>query len=890
MFAQSNGPEAILGAVTESAYEGTVQDSGPQEAVWSFDRREAEEYLDEIYGGQSARVFLAFRDQGGRVNDREFFCLPEQRDELLVRAKKHVVKGRDVWLTPGSVREGQREAKNMAPGRVIWVDLDRKLASSPEKFEEGLDLLEKADAFIVNTGGGVHAYLRLDRSASPDEIKRMNKLLVEQYRPYGADSGSVDSSRLLRLPGTWNFKEEYDSPRPVTIHQTFMGPYLDPDKLLAEAPELPDVTAAVEELEFEQIAWEDLRPKLQGMLNRAKRQGTLKKDWNRSDYFYSLCGVAGVECGLSMDQTAYALREYGDGGDGGKYEGRWEREFVRAWYRAQASWVPDRPQEGAEELPTVAEFVEELKGIREPEDRNRRAIELAQKLGRARADEATVAAFRAEIPKLTSIGKRDFNRAVKAGARRLVPVPDADQLYPPPDDPMAVGRHVLSQEEAPDRVAHLSWWRGDFYRWTGAHWRREEPAAVQGWLYRLLEKAVYEAEGEGGVPDYKPWKPNSRRVADVADALAKGIVQRPAREEPVDGARGQGIACANGVVDIATGELIEHHPRRFNLTSLPFDYDPLATAPEWEKFLESTLPADAREFLQEWFGYVVSGRTDLQKIANLVGPPRSGKGTIAEILSALVGPEATAETTLEKLASPFGKQALIGKSLAIMGDVQWNLRRENLSVAVAALKGISGEDAQDVERKHLTNWHGKLGVRFMIMGNEPPKYSDASGALSGRLIHVEFTKSFQGREDIGLRDRLLKELPGIMNWAMKGLRRLTERGRFVQPQSGEGLAEEATRQQSPIQGFLDDCCHTTDDPEARVLVADLRKAFNQYADREGISRIEATNNFSRWLKATGWRMERVRVGGRQQMCVFGLKPAYEGAWGSQLTLGGKPLG
>jgi putative DNA primase/helicase len=74
--------------------------------------------------------------------------------------------------------------------------------------------------------------------------------------------------------------------------------------------------------------------------------------------------------------------------------------------------------------------------------------------------------------------------------------------------------------------------------------------------------------------------------------------------------------------------------------SVPFPYDPEAPSPKrWLAFLKELWADDQDSIatLQEFFGYVLSGRTDLHKILLLIGPARSGKGTIARILSALMG-------------------------------------------------------------------------------------------------------------------------------------------------------------------------------------------------------------------------------------------------------------
>ena len=94
---------------------------------------------------------------------------------------------------------------------------------------------------------------------------------------------------------------------------------------------------------------------------------------------------------------------------------------------------------------------------------------------------------------------------------------------------------------------------------------------------------------------------------------------------------------------------------------------------------------------------------------------------------------------------------------------------------------ITGEDALTIDRKHRDQWNGYLETRFVLLTNELPRLTDASGALASRFITLILTESFYGREDLGLTDKLTSELPGILNWALKGLDRLQKRGHFVPP-------------------------------------------------------------------------------------------------------------
>lgn len=139
---------------------------------------------------------------------------------------------------------------------------------------------------------------------------------------------------------------------------------------------------------------------------------------------------------------------------------------------------------------------------------------------------------------------------------------------------------------------------------------------------------------------------------------------------------------------------------------------------------------------------------------------RSGKGTIARILTALVGPANTAAPTLAGLGGQFGLQALIGKQLAIISDARLGGKADIHAVTENLLR-ITGEDFIGVPRKHLPDYTARLPWRsLVIMTNEVPALADSSGALPSRFIVLRLTRSFYGDEDTGLTDRLLAELPG----------------------------------------------------------------------------------------------------------------------------------
>lgn len=236
---------------------------------------------------------------------------------------------------------------------------------------------------------------------------------------------------------------------------------------------------------------------------------------------------------------------------------------------------------------------------------------------------------------------------------------------------MAVVRALVEQHQH-DGVLTMRRWRGGWMQWHGICWAEVEDTAVRKWVYGQLEHAVYEhMHPKTGILELRPWRPNRHRVTDVLDALTAvthlaETVDTPSWLDHPDppAPAGRIIACPNGLLHVGTRTLHPLDARYFTRVSVPFDYDPDAPPPtRWLAFLAELWPDDPDSIaaLQEFVGYVLAGRTDLHKILLLIGPTRSGKGTIARILTALIGRGNAAGPTLASLGTNFGLSPLLGK-------------------------------------------------------------------------------------------------------------------------------------------------------------------------------------------------------------------------------------
>ncbi len=259
-------------------------------------------------------------------------------------------------------------------------------------------------------------------------------------------------------------------------------------------------------------------------------------------------------------------------------------------------------------------------------------------------------------------------------------------------------------------------------------------------------------------------------------------------------------------------------PAFLTVTACDFDLDFNAPKPQaWLEFLDSIWGDDATSIatLQEVFGYLLTADTRQQKIFLIIGPKRSGKGTIARILRQLVGEGNVAGPTLSGLAGPFGLSELVGKSVAIVSDARLSGRADQ-SVIVERLLAISGEDKLTINRKHRDAVHCQLPTRFVMLSNELPRLYDASGTIVSRFVLLQTARSFYGQEDQQLTKKLSGELPGILLWSIEGWRRLRERGHFIQPGTSTQSMDEMTDLASPVMAFVRDCCTIGDGKSAAV--------------------------------------------------------------------------
>ncbi len=174
----------------------------------------------------------------------------------------------------------------------------------------------------------------------------------------------------------------------------------------------------------------------------------------------------------------------------------------------------------------------------------------------------------------------------------------------------------------------------------------------------------------------------------------------------------------------------------------------------------------------------------------------------------------------------------------------------------------------NIPRKYNEDWTGRLSARFLLLANELPKFYDNSTALPHRFIMLRTVRTFRGKEDLRLEEKLKLELPGLLNWAIQGWFRLRDRGYFVQPPSAADMAEELVEMASPLAKFIDEACLVG--PEHSATVNTLYLHYGRFCDRFKVHPVAITV-FGRDLRSAMPGLSVTKPHGEPR-CYVGIAP------------------
>ena len=326
----------------------------------------------------------------------------------------------------------------------------------------------------------------------------------------------------------------------------------------------------------------------------------------------------------------------------------------------------------------------------------------------------------------------------------------------------------------------------------------------------------------------------------------------------------------NGILDLKTFELKKHTPSFLSTIQLPVNYDPNAKSELWEKVVSEDLYPEDIPTLQEAFGYTLYPENVAQKLFVFLGEGANGKSLVLRVLESIIGKDHVANISPQEIENNrFAVSQLFGKLVNIYPDLPSFALQ-----STGKLKALVSGDSLAIEEKFKKPFSFRNRAKFFFSANVLPKVSDNTRAFYRRLVIINFPKTFdENTADPTLPEKLTneKELSGILNWALEGLKRLMQNGfRFSYKKSVEEIQEIYTRASNPVKAFLDE--ETVEDSEAYIVKEDLYEAYKDYVKKHKLaSPLSSVSFFINVQKYRKLKTERKNVGNERKRVFLGLR-------------------
>lgn len=238
-----------------------------------------------------------------------------------------------------------------------------------------------------------------------------------------------------------------------------------------------------------------------------------------------------------------------------------------------------------------------------------------------------------------------------------------------------------------------------------------------------------------------------------------------------------------------------HTPDFFSTTKLPYKYDPAATCPKFETYLEGVQPKlEKREMLQMLAGLILEPDTSFEVAFFLFGEAGTGKTVFMDVLENLIGSNNCCCIPLASFAEKFAIAELTEKQANLVDEAPIIPENGRFSDIESVFKAVSSCRPISVERKFKDPKKARATARCVFTSNNLPRLTDRTNGIWTRVRIIPFKVVFRDtdRQNPHLIDELIEELPGILNWSFKGRVKLYERtsqsqGKRTFPQCSEGI-------------------------------------------------------------------------------------------------------
>lgn len=404
---------------------------------------------------------------------------------------------------------------------------------------------------------------------------------------------------------------------------------------------------------------------------------------------------------------------------------------------------------------------------------------------------------------------------------------------------------------------YISTFEESIYVWNETHWKKVTKKYVEGFAQRHI------------VPP--PTQPQRTEFLSLVKCT------NLKEEKWFDNSTFQKMNLQNGVLDLSGKEpkFIERSTKYGFRTCLNYDYDPDAQCPTFDQFMIDVTKdrKDLENILLEFAGYsFANDECRHAKALILLGEGSNGKSTFIELLQEIAGEGSYSSLSARDLEDPQHRAQMEGKL--------FNLSEETPNksfVDSSVFKNVVSGGAMTVKIVYQPPYSVPNRAKLIMAANELPRTGDLTHGFLRRLLIIPFDNQFKGtNRDKGIKHKMYKEIPGILNRILEGYRRLCENDEFTQSETVIEALTEFRQDNDPIFSFVSECLVIKPDWEMSdegTDFSDIYQAFQNYQQMRGsrlnIDSPRLSRRINPLVKDFKWRKKRKgKFGTTKLMGVF----------------------
>jgi P4 family phage/plasmid primase-like protien len=342
-------------------------------------------------------------------------------------------------------------------------------------------------------------------------------------------------------------------------------------------------------------------------------------------------------------------------------------------------------------------------------------------------------------------------------------------------------------ERCPEYAYGLGRWR----RYGVGIWETTDELGVRDEVCRILEAAKDEK--------IRPNRTLVLSVSELAKARVAGADEKWDADPDI-------LVCANGALRLSTRELEPHSRDHYATARVPYDYDPDAVPGVWEQrvmgeLIAQNLGVETVDFIQEFAGYALTPDTSHEIALWFTGKHGGGRSTILAGLGAMLGPRAGILSLSDLDRSGFALTNLPGKTLVTATEQPSTfLRGGGVLNAI-----ISGEPIQiDLKFRDPIEITPRCKIAWAM--NELPRVGSPDDGIFRRVRVLSIPEIPEEDRDPAVKEEVKASGAAILNWALDGLDRLHERGRFTTPEKVRTATDEFKEDNDVVALFIEEKC------------------------------------------------------------------------------------